>query len=94
MDPIDALLTSVPWSGLGWGGLIFAAVLALIRGDLVPRRTHESALAARDDIIQRERALTDRAMSALRLVSAEYGTTADRVLSALPVDEGGDDGTP
>lgn len=86
-------LSVVPWSGLGWGGLIFAAVLALIRGDLVPRRTHDSALAGRDDIIQRERALTDRAMSALRLLAAEYGTTADKVLSALPTDEGGNDGT-
>ena len=86
-------LTLVPWSGLGWGGLIFAAVLALIRGDLVPRRTHESQLASRDDIIQRERAMSDRTMSALRLLAAEYGTTADKVLSALPTDEGADDGT-
>lgn len=35
---MDALAV-IPWSGLGWGGLIFAAVLALIRGELVPRRT-------------------------------------------------------
>ena len=90
---MDAILTAVPWSGLGWGGLIFAAVLALIRGDLVPRRTHESALASRDDIIQRERAMSDRTMSALRLLAAEYGTTADKVLNALPTDEGADDGT-
>ena len=88
---MDAILTTVPWSGLGWGGLIFAAVLALIRGELVPRRTHENALAVRDDIIRRERAMADRAMSALRLVSTEYGTTADKVLSALPTDEGADD---
>lgn len=90
---MDAILTAVPWSGLGWGGLIFAAVLALIRGDLVPRRTHESALASRDDIIQRERAMSDQTMSALRLLAAEYGTTADKVLNALPTDEGADDGT-
>ena len=90
---MDALLSSVPWSGLGWGGLIFAAVLALIRGDLVPRRTHENALAARDDIIRRERVMSDRTMSALRLLAAEYGTTADKVLNALPTDEGADDGT-
>lgn len=90
---MDALLAAVPWSGLGWGGLIFAAVLFIIRGDLVPRSTHEDALEARDDIIRRERALTDRAMSALRLVATEYGTTADKVLSALPADEGADDGT-
>ena len=24
---MDAILTAIPWSGLGWGGLIFAAVL-------------------------------------------------------------------
>lgn len=90
---MDAILTAVPWSGLGWGGLIFAAVLALIRGDLVPRKTHESALASRDDIIQRERVMSDRAMGALRLLATEYGTTTDKVLNALPTDEGADDGT-
>lgn len=26
---MDAILTAVPWSGLGWGGLTFAAVLKL-----------------------------------------------------------------
>ena len=86
-------ISVIPWSGLGWGGLIFAAVLALIRGDLVPRRTHENALASRDDIIRRERVMSDRTMSALRLLAAEYGTTADKVLNALPTDEGADDGT-
>lgn len=23
---MDAILTAVPWSGLGWGGLIFASI--------------------------------------------------------------------
>lgn len=91
---MDAILTAVPWSGLGWGGLIFAVVLGIIRGDVVSRRENETSIAVRDDIIQRERALTDRAMSALRLLAAEYGTTADKVLSALPTDEEDDDGTP
>lgn len=94
---MDALLATVPWSGLGWGGLIFAAVLALIRGDLVPRRTHDAALSAARDVIRRERSIADRAMSALHLLATEHGTTTDKILSALPVvtDEGGDsDGTP
>lgn len=91
---MDAILTNVPWGNLGAGTVLLFAILAIIRGDLVTRREHETALARLEDTIRRERALTDRAMSALRLVSAEYGTTADRVLSALPTDEGADDGTP
>lgn len=91
---MDAILTAVPWSGLGWGGLIFLVVLGIIRGDVVTRREHETALARLDDTIQRERAMADRTMSALQHLSHEFGTTADKVLSALPVEdkEGSDDG--
>ena len=90
---MDAILTNVPWGNLGAGTVLLFAILAIIRGDLVTRREHETALAIRDETIQRERAMADRNMSALRLVAIEYGTTADKVLSALPVDEGDDDGT-
>ena len=90
---MDAILTAVPWGNLGAGTVLLFAILAIIRGDLVTRREHETALERLDDTIQRERAMSDRTMSALRLLAAEYGTTADKVLSSLPTDEGADDGT-
>lgn len=34
---MDVILTAVPWSGLGWGGLIFVVVLGMVRGDVVTR---------------------------------------------------------
>lgn len=88
---MDALLTGIPWSGLGWGGLIFAAVLALIRGDLVPRRTHDSIVSTYQEATDAERQASSELRAALRLIAEEYGTTADKVLSALPVPEDGDD---
>ena len=84
------VLAAVPWSGLGWGGLIFAAVLALIRGDLVPRRTHDAIVATYREGLDAERQSSCELRAALRLVATEYGTTADKVLSSLPVPEGGD----
>ena len=83
---MDSLLMSVPWSGLGWGGLIFVTVLALIKGMIIPRSTHIEALRVRDDIINRERDVSDRLMSALRLLAEEHGTTTDKILAALPVE--------
>lgn len=82
---MDALLTSVPWPGLGWGGLIFLVILGFIRGDIVTRREHEGAIRLRENSVRRERAIADQAMSALRVLATEHGTTADKVLSALPV---------
>lgn len=37
MDP----LTAVPWSALGWGGLIAATFIAVVRGWLVPKLTQD-----------------------------------------------------
>lgn len=92
---MDAILTSIPWSGFGWAGLIFATVLGLIRGDIVTRREHATALASRDETIRREREIADRSMAALRLLAEEHGTTTDRILSALPVPKEEDhDATP
>lgn len=90
---MDAILTTVPWGNLGAGTVLLFAILAIIRGDLVTRREHETALERLDDTIQRERAMADRNMAALQRLSHDFGTTADKVLSALPVDEGDDDGT-
>lgn len=85
-------ITAVPWAGLGWGGLIFAAVLALIRGDLVPRRTHDDIVDTYREATDAERQASSELRDALRILAEEYGTTADKVLSALPVDrEGADD---
>lgn len=91
---MDALV-GVPWSGLGWGGLIFLAVLLIIRGDLVPRSTHERIVGMHQDNVTRERARADQAVADLHSFIREYGTNADKVLSALPVvtDEGIDHAT-
>lgn len=78
-------MVAVPWSYLGPGTVLFIAILAIIRGDLVVRKNHEEALAQRDDVIRRERDIADRSMDALRLLATEHGTTTDKILSALPV---------
>ena len=82
-------MTSIPWSYMGPGTVLFIAILAIIRGDLVVRKNHEEALAQRDDVIRRERDIADRSMAALRLLAEEHGTTTDKILSALPVSEDG-----
>lgn len=82
---MDALLTSVPWPGVGWGGLIFVVVLGFINGSIVTRREHEGAIRLRENIIRRERSISDRALSALQILATEKGTTADAILSAVPL---------
>lgn len=88
---MDDLLANIPWSSLGPGTVLFAAILAVIRGDLVPRRTHEQITAFLKERGDREAKNADRAMAALAFLAHEHGTTADKVLQALPVvtDEGG-----
>lgn len=93
---MEALLMSIPWQGFGWGGLALLVVLMVIRGDLVTRRENRESIELREDVIRRERLIADRAMMALRVLASEHGTTADKVLSALPVPKeddaaGGDD---
>lgn len=88
---LDVLLTSVPWAGLGWGAIILIAVREVFKGDIVPGKTHREALAQRDEVIRRERHMADRLMSALQLLATEHGTTTDKILSSLPLVEGGDD---
>ena len=85
-------MTAIPWSYLGPGSVLFIAIIAIIRGDLVVRKSHEEALRQRDDVIDRERSIADRTMAALRLLADEHGTTTDKILSALPIaDEQVDD---
>ncbi|QGX08240.1 hypothetical protein EEW87_16340 [Janibacter melonis] len=82
---MDLILSSVPWSGLGWGGLIFLAVLLIIRGDLVPRRVHESIVSTYKETIGDLRDANRDLRRALEHLANEHGTTADKVLLALPV---------
>lgn len=88
---METLLTSIPWSNLGAGSVLFFAILAIIRGDLVTRREHESVVSLHRNVAARERANADQAMSALRLLANEHGTTTDKILSALPIDPEGAD---
>ncbi len=41
-------ITSLPLTNLGWGAVVVIIVMAIIRGDLVPRKVHVEALAERD----------------------------------------------
>lgn len=87
---MDAILTTVPWGGLGWGGLIFVAILSVIRGDLVPRRTHDAIVDGLRETVAIERDRNDRLTRVAEALTREHGTTVDRVLSALPATEGGE----
>ena len=42
------LLTQIPLGDIGPGALVTLAVVLLLRGDLVPRRTHEAVAQERD----------------------------------------------
>jgi hypothetical protein len=43
-----ALPTGIPWSGLGWGALIFLAVILIMRGDLVSKKVYEQKVREAD----------------------------------------------
>ncbi len=83
---MDMLLTAIPWSYLGPGTVLLVAILAIIRGDLVPRRQHEEVIRLHQQAAERERSTATQALSALSLLAREHGTTTDKILSALPVD--------
>ena len=85
---MDEILTTVPWGGLGWGGLIFVAILAVIRGDLVPRRTHDAIVDGLRETVAIEREGNAHLIRVAEALTREHGTTVDRVLSALPATEG------
>ena len=52
---MDMLLTAVPWTAVGPGSVLVLAVVALIRGDLVPRKTHEEIVVSEDRALEIER---------------------------------------
>lgn len=84
---MEALLTDVPWETLGPPGVLLLAVLLIIRGDLVPRRTHESIIESKDEALNVERRNSAELRTALRVLAVEHGTTTDKVLSSLPTPE-------
>ena len=84
---MDMLLTGIPWSYLGPGTVLLVAILAIIRGDLVPRRQHEEVIGLHKRNADRERAIATQALSALNVLAREHGTTTDKILSALPIDD-------
>lgn len=76
-------LSGIPIEGVGWGALIFLVVLALIRGDIVPRKTYESMVADRDYW----RAVAEKKDETIHLLSTTTRTSA-AVLEALPKADG------
>src|SRR5699024_7582410 len=62
---MDMLLTGIPWSYLGPGTVLLVAILAIIRGDLVPRRQHEEVIRLHQQAAERERSTATQALSAL-----------------------------
>ena len=93
---MDALVTAIPLSSVGPVAIAALAVLAVIQGALVPRKTHEQIVELLTTALEIERRAHERVQAALSVLLTEHGTTTDRVLNSLPVPpaEGGEkDGT-
>lgn len=58
-------MTAVPWTAVGPGSVLVLAVVALIRGDLVPRKTHEEIVTSKDRALEIERANSAELRAAL-----------------------------
>lgn len=82
---MDAIIAAVPWAGLGWTGIIIVGILSIIRGDLVPKTMHESITHDLRESLAVERDSNAKLVGALSLLANQYGTTTDRLLSALPL---------
>ncbi|MEX1908627.1 hypothetical protein L6241_10040 [Janibacter sp. Y6] len=93
---MDDVLTQLPWGSLGTTSVIVISVLALlrvsvlaiIRGELVPARTVEKTEADLRESLRLERVRNDQPSRALSVLALNYGTTADKVLTSLPLLEG------
>lgn len=86
------LLSSLPWQGFGWGGIIFVGLILIMRGDLVPRKFHEERVAAiREDrdnwrnackelLAQNSKLLSvgDLTVNAMRAIEAKAEAPSDR----------------
>lgn len=75
---MDAL-ASIPWGSIGPSGLLALAVLLIIRGDLVPRRTHEAVVTDRDQW----RTIALRNMEAAEQL-IEAARTSAHVIQSIP----------
>lgn len=63
---MEVLMTAVPWTAVGPGSVLVLAVVALIRGDLVPRKTHEEIVHSKDRALEIERVNSSELRSALQ----------------------------
>lgn len=83
------MLQVVPWGSLGPSGLLALAVILIIRGDLIPRRTYEAVERDRDYW----RMAAERRDAQLDALMRETVGTAVAALDALPPPPGRDVGT-
>src|SRR5690606_38905246 len=65
--------------------IVVLFVLALMRGDIVPRKSHEEAVALLREALKLERDAHGRTAGALHSLLTEHGATTDKVLTSLPV---------
>lgn len=78
------VLSSLPWSGISGGAVGVAVLLAIIRGDFIPRRHHDEVVAMHKAASEVERARADKAENALKALQAGVGATVEKILLALP----------
>ena len=78
------VLSSLPWSGISGGAVGVAVLLAIIRGDFIPRRHHDEVVAMHKAATDVERARADRAEDALTALQDGVGATVEKILLALP----------
>ena len=77
-------LSSLPWSGISGGAVGVAVLLAIIRGDFIPRRHHDEVVAMQKAASEVERARADKAEDALTALQTGVGATVEKILLALP----------
>lgn len=89
---MEAWLDALPVGGLSAGALLTVVVLMILRGALVPRKTHEEVRADRDTFRQAWEASEERG----RVRDAQTGEllesmkTLEKLIRALPHEEGGE----
>jgi hypothetical protein len=89
---VEAWLDQLPIGGLSAGAILSIVVLMILRGALVPRRTHEECRADRDSW----RVAWEASEEARRVQAAQLGEllelakTTDKFIRALPRPPGGE----
>lgn len=72
-------LASIPFGDVSWVAIVAGAVIAVLRGDIVPRRTYEAIVKERDqwrDIALRNADSANKALAGLEVTKS--------VVEALP----------